>query len=118
MDVVPIGELIVPAVRRAMEDGPTLRYRRTRDAILAACPEYAASWALELVCGLVAEGRVPEVEVQRAVDRFTRRLALGRAGQMKPITARANYLSVVLGEVLRRSGVAWKKQQKKQQKTG
>ena len=112
MDPVPIGALVEPAVRRALEDGPVHRYRRTRQAILQACPEYAESWALELVCGLVAEGRVAEVEVAKALDRFLRRVALGQGGQMPPIRAPASYLSVVLRDVLRHEGEAWKKRQR------
>ena len=112
MEPEAIGALvgIGTDVRRSMiEDRPGHIYRRVRTEILAACPQYAASWALEMVAGLVAEGVVPEIDVVKALDRFTRQVALGRRGEARPVRDPPSYLSTCLGDVLRRHGLVWSK---------
>ena len=109
MEPERIATIAGPAAERMLVTQPGVVYRQVRDAILAACPAYAESWALERVAGLVAEGRIPELDVVKALDRFRRRLALGRAGELVPIRAPASYLSVCLRDVLRQHGLVWSK---------
>ena len=109
MEPQPIGAIVREAAERMLVQEPGVVYRQVRAEILAACPQYAESWALETVAGLVAEGRIPELDVVKALDRFRRRLALGAAGELVPIRDPASYLSVCLRDVLRGHGLAWRK---------
>ena len=103
----PIGALIVPAVRRATQEQEIGVYDRVRDRILDACPEYIESWGLARVATVVASGRVPEIEIVKAIDRYERRLRLAQEAKLPPITKRTGYLSVVFKQVLGRFGVPW-----------
>ncbi len=109
MDPQPIEAIVREAAERMLVQEPGVVYRQVRAEILAACPQYAESWALETVAGLVAAARIPELDVIKALDRFTRRVALGRAGKLPAIRDPASCLSVCLRDVVRRHGLAWRK---------
>jgi len=81
---------------------------RVVEQLVTACPEISASWCVELVAGAVAEGRVPEADVTRAVWAYRRRLAMPVTPDLGPIRDRAAYLSSLLRRALGQHGIPWR----------
>ena len=107
-DPQPVGDAVVDAVRAALREHPGMVRARVVEQLVTACPEISASWCVELVAGAVAEGRVPEADVTRAVWAYRRRLAMPVTPDLGPIRDRAAYLSSLLRRALGQHGIPWR----------
>jgi hypothetical protein len=110
-----LGHDFALAVRDVIATGPTVRYRRARQDILDACPEFEEDWACDYVAWLVGAGQIPESSLAKCLARFRRRVMLGHRGELPAIVVKRGYLGVCLRRMVTHEyGLPWRAAHRKE----